>query len=210
VKDARDGALLYSGSTNDQGIAQGQIPDRRYGDDMNLEVTFSKPGYLSKTVLVDFRVLMFLEQALMGPEGTSLSPITTGLDMAKAMNLRPIFFDYRDHRIRSDAASELDLVAQVLRLDPSIRIELRSHTDSRASVEYNDALSLRRANSTRQYLVEQGIDPARILTKGCGERELVNGCSDGVECSEQEHQRNRRTEFIILGCTDCSAALPPK
>jgi hypothetical protein len=207
VRDVRDGTLLFTGYTNEMGITQGQVPDRRYGDDLNLEVTFTKPGYLSKSMLIDFRVLMFLEQALVGPDGTSLSPISAGIDMAEAMNLRPIYFDFRDHRIRSDAAGELDLVAQVLRLDPSIRIELRSHTDSRASTEYNDALSERRAQSTRQYLVEQGISADRIVAKGFGERQLVNACTDGAECSEEEHQMNRRTEFIITGCKDCGEAV---
>ncbi|MCU0320013.1 MAG: OmpA family protein [Flavobacteriales bacterium] len=207
VRDVRDGTLLFTGYTNEMGITQGQVPDRRYGDDLNLEVTFTKPGYLSKSMLIDFRVLMFLEQALVGPDGTSLSPISAGIDMAEAMNLRPIYFDFRDHRIRSDAAGELDLVAQVLRLDPSIRIELRSHTDSRASTEYNDALSERRAQSTRQYLLEQGISADRIVAKGFGERQLVNACTDGAECSEEEHQMNRRTEFIITGCKDCGEAV---
>lgn len=210
VRDLRDGTLLFMGTTNEVGITQGQIPDRRYGDDIALEVKFAKPGYLTRTVEVDFRVLMFLEQALMGPEGAALSPVSTGLDMAKAMNLRPIYFDFRDHRIRSDAASELDLVAQVMRLDPSITIELRSHTDSRASHEYNDALSQRRAESTRQYIIAQGIAPNRITAKGFGERQLMNHCADGVECSEEEHQMNRRTEFIITDCKDCikTAAAP--
>jgi outer membrane protein OmpA-like peptidoglycan-associated protein len=150
---------------------------------------------------------MFLEQALTGPEGTSLSPVTSGIDMAKAMNLRPIYFDFREHKIRSDAAGELDLVAQVMRLDPSIRIDLRSHTDSRASTEYNDALSQRRANSTRQYLIEQGIGGDRISAKGYGERQLINACVEGMECSEEDHQLNRRTEFIITGCKDCGSAV---
>jgi outer membrane protein OmpA-like peptidoglycan-associated protein len=99
---------------------------------------------------------------------------------------------------------ELDLVVQVMKTDPSITIDLRSHSDSRASVEVNDALSQRRAESTRNYLIEQGIQSYRITWKGYGERRLVNHCADGVECSEQEHQMNRRTEFIITGCADCA------
>jgi len=207
VKDLRDGTLLYHGITNDLGITQGQIPDRRFGDDMNLEVTFSRTGYLSKTVQVDTRVLMFLEHALTGPEGAGMSPISSGIDMAQAMNLRPIYFDYRESRIRTDAAMELDLVAQVMKLDPSIHIDLRSHTDSRASMEVNDALSQRRAESSRSYLVAQGVHPSRITCKGFGERRPVNHCTDGVECSEEEHQMNRRTEFIITGCKDCGPSL---
>ncbi|MBK9421639.1 MAG: OmpA family protein [Flavobacteriales bacterium] len=152
---------------------------------------------------VDFRVLMFLEQGLTGPDGAGMSPVLEGVDIAKAMNLRPIYFDYREAKIRSDAAGELDLVAQVMLTNPSIRIALKSHTDSRASAEYNDALSQRRAESSKAYLVKQGIDASRISAKGYGERELVNKCADGVECTEEDHQMNRRTEFIITDCKDC-------
>lgn len=203
VTDMRDGKVLFFARTDANGIAQGQIPDRRYGDDLNLEVTMSKDGYFTKKSLVDFRVLMFLEQTLTGPEGTEMTPVLAGVDIAKAMNLRPIYFDFREHAIRSDAAMELDLVAQVMKIEPSIKIDLRSHTDSRAGHTYNDALSQRRAESTRLYLIEQGIAADRITAHGFGERRLVNGCTDGVECSEADHQLNRRTEFIVTSCTGC-------
>jgi outer membrane protein OmpA-like peptidoglycan-associated protein len=206
VKDSRDGVILFMGTTDEKGITQGQIPDRRYGDDVNIEVTFKRKGYFTKTIRVDFRVWMFLDQTLTGPEGVGMSPVLTGIDMAKAMNLRPIYFDYREHKIRSDAAGELDLVAQVMRTNPGIRIDLRSHTDSRASTEYNDALSQRRANSSRQYLINEGVEADRITAKGYGERQLVNNCGDGMECSEEQHQENRRTEFIITECKECGLA----
>ena len=202
VKDTRDGSILFVGDTDERGISQGQIPDRRYGDDMNLEVTFTKHGYFKKVSFVDFRILMFLEQSLTGPEGQTLSAVINGVDIAKAMNLRPIYFDFREAKIRSDAMGELDLVAEVMRVDPAMRIDLRSHTDSRASQEYNQALSQRRAESTRQYLIEQGIEATRITAHGFGERELVNECADGTECSEEEHQLNRRTEFIVTNCSN--------
>jgi outer membrane protein OmpA-like peptidoglycan-associated protein len=203
VKDATDGSILFWGTTNEMGITQGQIPNRRFGDEMTIEVTFSKNGYFPKTIVDDFRILAFLDQALTGPEGTAMSPMSAGVDMAKAMNLRPIYFDYREHAIRADAALELDRVVEVMRKDALIRIDLRSHTDSRASTEYNDLLSQRRAESTRGYLIKQGIHPGRIIAKGYGERQPVNQCSEGVECSEEAHQMNRRTEFIILSCSSC-------
>lgn len=206
VREARTGTILFMGTTDDKGLTQGQIPDRRFGDDASFEVTFERSGYFTKKVVVDMRVLAFLEQALTGPEGVAMSPVLNGIDMAKAMNLRPIYFDYRDDKIRSDAAGELDLVAQVLRTNPGISIDLRSHSDSRASTEYNDALSQRRANSSRQYLIDEGVEPGRITAKGYGERQIMNRCADGVECSEEEHQMNRRTEFIITQCIDCGLA----
>lgn len=202
VKDTRDGSILFVGDTDERGIAQGQIPDRRYGDDMNLEVTFTKDGFFKKVSFVDFRILMFLEQSLTGPESQTLTPVAQGVDIAKAMNLRPIYFDFREHKIRTDAMGELDLVAEVMRIDPEMVIDLRSHTDSRASAEYNQALSQRRAESTRRYLIEQGIEAQRITAHGFGERQLVNECRDGVDCSEEEHQLNRRTEFIVVKCSN--------
>lgn len=205
VKDIRDGSVLFHGLTDANGIAQGQIPDRQFGDDLALEVTFSKIGYFTRTVEVDFRVLMFLDQALAGPEGQSLSPITEGIDMSSAMNLRPIFFDYNDAKITSAAVGELELVAAAMQHDPTIRIELRSHTDSRASAEFNDQLSQHRADNTKAYLVSLGIAPFRIKAKGVGEREIINHCRNGVPCSEEEHFANRRTEFIVTGCEGCSS-----
>lgn len=199
VKDKRDGSQLFQGTTDAAGVVKGQIPDRRYGDDQDLQVTFEKAGYISKKMDVDFRVLTFLEQALTGPEGTSMSAVALGLDIGKAMNLQPIYFDYKSAAIRSDAAGELDLVAQVMRLYPTMKIDLRSHTDSRAGAAYNMELSQRRAAATRQYLLDQGIDAARVTAHGYGESRLVNKCTDGVDCSEAEHQMNRRTEFIVTG-----------
>ena len=203
VKSAIDGTILFLGTTNEEGITKGQIPDRRFGEEQEYDVVFARSGYFTKTVRVDFRVLMFLEQGLTGPEGAGMSPVLAGVVIAKAMDLRPIYFDYGEAKIRSDAAGELDLVAQVMITNPSIKIALKSHTDSRASAEYNDALSERRAQSSKAYLVKQGIDPSRISAKGYGEHQLVNKCTDGVDCTEEEHQMNRRTEFIITDCKDC-------
>jgi len=98
---------------------------------------------------------------------------------------------------RYDAELELQKVLAVLNKYPEISLDIRAHTDSKGPAAYNEALSERRAQSTRQYLVENGIDPERLTAKGYGESELTNKCSDGVKCSEEEHERNRRSEFII-------------
>lgn len=81
---------------------------------------------------------------------------------------------------------------------PELRIESGLHTDSRALFAYNEALSSKRASPTVKYIINKGIDPSRITSKGYGERELVNNCADGVDCSLKEHQANRRTEFVIV------------
>ena len=80
---------------------------------------------------------------------------------------------------------------------PKMKIAIKSHTDSRGSDAYNLALSDRRAKSTLEWMVKQGISRDRLTAKGYGETQLVNGCSNGVPCTEEEHQANRRSEFII-------------
>lgn len=126
------------------------------------------------------------------------TPVKEGDDLFKVLNLNPIYFDLDKHNIRPDAALELAKVLAVLEEYPTMKIDIRSHTDSRASHAYNDRLSDNRAKSTRSWLIEQGIEAERLTAKGYGERELVNNCADGVKCSEEEHQQNRRSEFIIV------------
>jgi len=124
--------------------------------------------------------------------------VTPGVDLAKVLNIPMIYFDFDKFNIRPDAAADLEKVYQVLLEYPELRINIRSHTDSRGSHAYNEALSERRAKSTRKYLIDKGIDPSRLESEGLGETELVNECKDDVPCSVEKHQENRRSEFIIL------------
>ncbi|WP_111706918.1 OmpA family protein [Lutibacter citreus] len=114
------------------------------------------------------------------------------------VKIDPIYFDLNQSFIRSDAAVELGKVLKVMEKYPKIKVALGSHTDSRASDKYNWDLSNRRAKASLEWLIDQGIDPTRITAEGFGETELVNNCSNGVKCSDEEHQLNRRTEFIII------------
>ena len=82
--------------------------------------------------------------------------------------------------------------------NPTIKIDIRSHTDSRNTAAYNEKLSERRASSTKEWLIQNGINQSRLTAKGYGESQLVNKCADGVECTEEEHQANRRSEFVIV------------
>ncbi len=121
-----------------------------------------------------------------------------GDDIGRLLNLNPIYFDFDMSFIRPDAELELQKVLAVLEDNPSMIIDIRSHTDSRGTKKYNEKLSGRRAASTMNYLISKGIDQSRLTSKGYGENELVNECSDGVSCSEEQHQNNRRSEFIII------------
>lgn len=110
-----------------------------------------------------------------------------------------IYYDLDKSEIRADAKKELDnRVIPILKKYPDIQIELMSHTDSRASEDYNLRLSAERAKSVVDYLIKKGISPSRLIAQGYGESELINECDDSVKCSEREHQQNRRTEFKIL------------
>ena len=121
-----------------------------------------------------------------------------GLDLAKALSLRHVYFDLDKSKIRKDAKVELQKIVEVLTLYPKIKIEIGSHTDSRQSKDYNQVLSERRAKSTLEYLVKRGIAKNRLTAKGYGESKLVNQCSDGIKCSEEDHQLNRRSTFVII------------
>lgn len=110
-----------------------------------------------------------------------------------------IFFDRDSFNIRPDAAQELDKIVRFIKSHPGISVELSSHTDARGTNMYNEALSLKRAESSRVYIVSQGIDPEIITAKGYGEYMLTNDCVDYAPCSEEEHQQNRRTEIKITG-----------
>lgn len=135
-----------------------------------------------------------LELALNLDLGSSEFVYTRGKLMIK---INPIYFDLDKSYIRPDAQLELERVVAIMQKYPKIKINLGSHTDSRARDSYNLSLSNRRAKSSKDWIVSQGIDSARIKAQGFGETELVNKCSNGVICSEADHQLNRRTEFVI-------------
>jgi len=124
------------------------------------------------------------------------------------IKINPIYFDFDKSYIRPDAEIELNKVVDVMKKYPDLIIEGGSHTDSRGTFKYNESLSSRRAKSTVQYIIEHGINANRISAKGYGERQLVNGCADGVRCSEKEHQFNRRTEFVIVNYEEIKHKYP--
>lgn len=127
-----------------------------------------------------------------------IKPIGVGTDLAKTLNIPIIYFDLDKSFIRKDAAFELEKILAVMKQYPKMKIDVRSHTDSRQTAEYNIALSNRRAKATIQWLTKNGIASNRLTGKGYGESQLLNKCSDGVSCTEAEHQLNRRSEFIIV------------
>jgi outer membrane protein OmpA-like peptidoglycan-associated protein len=111
--------------------------------------------------------------------------------------LENLYYDFDKSDIRPDAAIELDKLVRIMEENPTLKIELSSHTDSRGSDEYNLKLSEKRAASAVKYVISKGISADRIISKGYGETKPVNECTNGVECSEKQHQENRRTEVLV-------------
>ena len=123
--------------------------------------------------------------------------VTVGDDLGKCFGIKMIYFDFDKSDIRMEAAIDLEKILDVMNQNPTMELDIRSHTDSRGTFKYNEALSDRRAKSTINWLVKNGVKQSRLTGKGYGESQLVNKCSDGVICTEPEHQFNRRSEFII-------------
>ncbi len=113
--------------------------------------------------------------------------------------INPIFFDFDLYNIREDAEYELEHIVSVMKNHPEMVIKIESHTDSRGTKAYNRTLSDNRAKSTRDYIISRGIAANRIESAiGYGEDQLLNNCDDNSKCSEEEHQKNRRSYFYIV------------
>jgi len=154
---------------------------------------------------------LFLTQSKVVPVDTSSKSDIVRVTLIFNRNQRDniialdnIYFDLDKYDIRPDAALELDNVVQVLKDNPGLKIEMGSHCDSREAEGYNQILSENRAKATVDYLILKGVDAKRLTAKGYGESRHVNNCFDGVSCSEEEHQRNRRTEFKILQSSEAN------
>jgi outer membrane protein OmpA-like peptidoglycan-associated protein len=117
--------------------------------------------------------------------------------VAEVFNVNNIYYDFDKSNIREDAAVELDKLVAILKSNQNIKVVMFSHTDSRGSNRYNDGLSVKRGKAAIQYLVDQGIEMDRLTAQGKGESQLVNSCLDSIKCSEEAHQLNRRTEFML-------------
>lgn len=166
-------------------------------------VTIEKQGY--KTVNTTIAVGADINKALEAKY--SLVPvepevITKPLVTGSVIVLEKIYYDFDKAIIRQGAAQELDALAQLMNQYKTMKIELVSHTDSRGKTEYNQKLSDQRAISAKNYLVAKGVAADRIVARGAGESQVRNRCADGVNCSESEHQYNRRTEVKVTSINE--------
>ncbi len=124
------------------------------------------------------------------------------LELNTTFEVENLYFDFDKYNIRPDASKVLDELVEFLTEHDYLKVELGSHTDSRGSFRYNEVLSDNRAKSSVAYIVKNGIAQDRITAKGYGEYELTNQCADGVRCTADEHQANRRTEVKVIGFLD--------
>jgi len=165
----------------------------------------SSTKYILKTVkgtyLIDEQSVLTKENELVHADVSmkKLKELIILEDGIKKLKIDMIFFDFDKFYIRKDAANELDKLVEVMNEHKTMVIKIESHTDSRGKRAYNKYLSDKRAKSTREYLISQGISPDRIQSAiGYGEERLLNECDGTVRCSSAKHQLNRRSEFIIV------------
>lgn len=151
----------------------------------------SKTGYRSDKAKVSTQYLINSAEI---KQELFLEPIVAN----QAIVLKNIYYNFNKPDSKPNSIKELDKVVKIMLDNPTIWIELSSHTDSRGSQKYNQWLSQSRANLVVKYIINKGINKNRIVAMGYGESKLVNKCKDGVACSVQEHQANRRTEFKIV------------
>ena len=159
----------------------------------------------AKDIVPEITLLMVPEEpepAAQQPAPSTYSPqpytIEQALDRRELVVFNEIYYDYNSATLKSGATKELDLLANYLNKNPLLRAELSSYTDARGRRDYNQKLSEDRAQSAKRYLVSRGISDFRIVAIGRGENDIRNHCSNGVNCSDEEHEYNRRTEVEIL------------
>ncbi len=171
-----------------------------YSSDSKVFVTPKTDLKLNLDLGLDLGLDLSLEPSRTLDPMPSISNVAIGDDVRFILGIEIIYFDFDKDFIRSpDATADLHKVIALMKYYPSVHIDVKSHTDSRATDAYNDELSARRNKATIDYIVNiGGIDRSRLTGKGYGERELANRCSDGVKCTEAEHDLNRRSEFILI------------
>jgi outer membrane protein OmpA-like peptidoglycan-associated protein len=195
------GAII-SAKTSSKGEFKEELFNKKLGDSLKYRIEISKKGYVTKTVDMKWALKKRGLQNIHEKLDINLSKVEIGGDLSQMSNLGNIYFDFGKWNIRPDAAAELDKIVRILNENSGMVVELGAHTDCRSSKAYNLKLSDNRAKASVNYIRKRISNPSRITGKGYGENKLLNNCAcEGkIEstCTEEEHAKNRRTEFIIL------------
>jgi len=160
--------------------------------DNGYEISGVKEGYFKKSKTVETKCVTRNDTVY-------VDLVLEKIKINAPIVLKNIYYDFDKSLIRTDAMPDLEKVVKIMVDNPDIIVELGSHTDARGSDVYNRKLSQRRADAAVQYIISKGVDKKRITAKGYGETQHLNNCKNGVECGEEAHQLNRRTEFKVTG-----------
>ena len=202
IKPTKGKTDLIASKTDSTGVLWKEITDKKIGEQVSYTITLEKFGYLSKVVtytgVIPEDGYLNLNERL----DLALDQVAVGTDLSKIIDIKPIYFDLGKWDIRKDAAIELDKIVKVMNDNPTMVVELGSHTDCRSSIKFNLDLSSKRATASANYIKKRITKPERIYGKGYGESKLILNCPcEGAvksTCSEEDHQKNRRTEFVIM------------
>ncbi len=187
--------ITMNAATGEKGAAAFQL-----GLDKAYRIIASADGYVGDTL--DFNTasikedMTFQKTLVMMP--IPKEPEYEVYTTEEPIRLNSIYYDYDDDKILPESEPDLQLLLELMAQYSDMVIELSSHTDARGDDTYNQKLSQRRAQSATNWLLEKGVDPVRIQPVGYGETQILNQCTNGVECTDNEHRFNRRTEFKII------------
>jgi outer membrane protein OmpA-like peptidoglycan-associated protein len=194
LKDAKvelSSELVKSLLTDEKGLAKFDLEKEK-----NYSIVATKNGYLKNTATT----------STIGKIDASRNEIVIQVDIElekifsnKDIEISNIYYDLDKATLRPESFPALDTLLAIFKQNPDITVEIGSHTDSRGSDAYNLKLSQARAQSVVDYLITKGIETERLIAKGYGETKLLNNCGNDVKCTEEEHQRNRRTTFRVVG-----------
>lgn len=202
IKDLAASSDFELLKTEKNGEYRMPLKGKKIGDKLLFFVTIEKEGFVTKTLNFTYDIKKEGEIQMNELLSLTIGKVEVGMDLAKMIDIKPIYFDLGKSVIRKDAAVELDKIVAIMKEYPAMIIELGAHTDCRGAAASNLKLSGARAKASAAYIVKKGIDKTRITGKGYGESKLLNSCAcEGKvkpTCSEDEHAKNRRTEFIIV------------
>jgi outer membrane protein OmpA-like peptidoglycan-associated protein len=202
ITDSASEKSILTATTQESGDVRSGLKENKIGDKLSYTIVLSKEGYLEKTINFAYTITSPGQINIHELLDIAMTKLDVGQDLATMIEIKPILFDLNKFNIRKDAALELEKIIKVMNQYPTMVIELGSHTDCRGSIASNTTLSDKRAKASAEYIKARITNPERIYGKGYGESKLKVDCPcEGTvksTCSEDEHQKNRRTEFIII------------
>jgi outer membrane protein OmpA-like peptidoglycan-associated protein len=202
IIDDSTGLELLTSMTDDLGVLSQTRDSLMIESKHRYKVYLEKEGYVTKEVFFDYQVLDSNVVSVRDLVDIDLEPLSLEMEITSLLGLKSIYYDFDKSDLRADAIVELDKVVAFMNKYPKIEVELGSHTDCKGNMDYNQKLSDRRAKSAADYIQARISNPGRLTSKGYGESQLKAACPcEGrkakSDCSDEQHQLNRRTEFII-------------